>query len=175
MSEVAQSCPTLCNPVDCNLLGFSVHGILQARILEWIAISFSRGSSRPRDRTRVSCIGSRRFNLWATRESQICRWHYPMGASLVAQRLKRLPPMQETRVRSLGGEDPLEKEMATHSSILAWRISWTEEPGRLLSTGSQRVGHYWNDLERMHTGWCIKNIGILLWRKKGTISSQLVP
>ena len=49
--EVAQSCPTLCDPMDCNLLGFSVHGILQARILEWIAISFSKGSSRPRDRT----------------------------------------------------------------------------------------------------------------------------
>ena len=49
--EVTQSCPTLCDPVDCNLLGFSTHGILQARILEWIAISFSRGSSRPRDQT----------------------------------------------------------------------------------------------------------------------------
>ena len=60
-------------------------------------------------------------------------------ASLVAQRLKRLPPMWETRVRSLGQEDPLEKEMATHSSILAWRIPWTEEPGGLQSTGSQRV------------------------------------
>ena len=63
--EVAQSCPTLCDPVDCNLLDFSVRGILQARILEWIAISFSRGSSRPRDRTQVSRIGGRRFNLWA--------------------------------------------------------------------------------------------------------------
>ena len=63
--------------------------------------------------------------------------------SLVAQRLKRLTPMQETRVRSLGREDPLEKEMATHSSILAWRISWTEEPGGLQSTGLQRVGHDW--------------------------------
>ena len=61
--EVAQLCPTICDPVDCNLLGFSVHGILQARILEWIAISFSRGSSRPRDRTRVSRIRGRRFNL----------------------------------------------------------------------------------------------------------------
>ena len=62
-------------------------------------------------------------------------------ASLVAQRLKRLPAMWETWVRSLGWEDPLEKEMATHSSILAWRIPWTEEPGRLQSTGLQRVGH----------------------------------
>ena len=67
-SEVTQPCPILCDPVDCNLLDFSIHGILQARILEWIAISFSRGSSRPRDQTRVSRIGGRRFNLWATRE-----------------------------------------------------------------------------------------------------------
>ena len=62
-------------------------------------------------------------------------------ASLVAQRLKRLPAMQKTWVRSLGREDPLEKEMATHSSIPAWRIPWTEEPRGLQSTGSQRVGH----------------------------------
>ena len=60
-----------------------------------------------------------------------------MFPSLVAQRLKRLPPMRETRVRPLGQEDPLEKEMATHSSILAWRILWTEELGRLQSMGSQ--------------------------------------
>ena len=59
----------------------------------------------------------------------------------MAQRLKCLPAMQETRTRSLGREDPLEKEMATHSSILAWRIPWTEEPGGLQSTGLQRVGH----------------------------------
>ena len=64
-----------------------------------------------------------------------------MRPTLVAQRLKHLPPMRETRVRSLGREDPLEREMATHSSILAWRIPWTEEPGGLQSTGSQRVGH----------------------------------
>ena len=63
--EVAQLCPTLCDPVDCSLPGSSVQGILQARILEWVAISFSRESSRPRDRTRVSGIGGRRFNLWA--------------------------------------------------------------------------------------------------------------
>ena len=63
------------------------------------------------------------------------------GASLVAQRVKHLPAMWETWVRSLGREDPLEKEMATHSGILAWRIQWTEEPGGLQSMGSQRVGH----------------------------------
>ena len=59
----------------------------------------------------------------------------------MAQRVKRLPAMQETWVQSLDQEDPLEKEMATHSSILAWRIPWTEKPGRLQSMGSQRVGH----------------------------------
>ena len=62
-------------------------------------------------------------------------------ASLVAQTVKRLPAMWETRVRSLGRKDPLEKEMATHSSILAWRIAWMEEPGGLQSMGLQRVGH----------------------------------
>jgi len=59
----------------------------------------------------------------------------------VAQKLKCLPAMRETWVRSLGREDPLEKEMATHSSTLAWRIPWREEPGRLQSMGSQRVRH----------------------------------
>ena len=61
--------------------------------------------------------------------------------SLVAQTVKRQPAMWETRLRSLGREDPLEKEIATHSSTLAWKIPWTEEPGRLQSMGSQKVGH----------------------------------
>ena len=65
----------------------------------------------------------------------------PNRASLVAQRLKCLPGMQETWVRSPGREDSLEKGLATHSSILAWRILWTEEPGGLQSIGSQRVRH----------------------------------
>ena len=59
----------------------------------------------------------------------------------MAQTVKRLPTMRETWVQSLSREDLLEKEMATHSSILAWKIPWTEEPGRLQSMGSQRVGH----------------------------------
>ena len=59
----------------------------------------------------------------------------------IAKIVKYLPAMQETWVRFLGQEDPLEKEMATHSSTLAWKIQWTEEPGRLQSMGSQRVGH----------------------------------
>ena len=61
VSKVAQSCPTLCYPMDCSPPGSSVHGILQARILEWVAISFSRGSSQPGDRTQVSRIAGRRF------------------------------------------------------------------------------------------------------------------
>ena len=65
----------------------------------------------------------------------------PLFTSLAAQTVKRLPTMRETWVQSLGQEDPLEKEMAPHSSTLAWKIPWTEEPGRLQSMGSQRVGH----------------------------------
>ena len=65
----------------------------------------------------------------------------PLGFSIRASTVKNLPAMQETGVQALGWEDPLEKGMATHSSIPAWRIPWTEEPGGLQSMGSQRVGH----------------------------------
>ena len=111
---VAQSCPTLYDPTDYSPSGSSVHRILRARILEWVAIPFHRRSSWPRDRTQISCIIF--FTVSATR-------------------------VQETKFQSLGGEDPLEKEMATHSSILAWWIPWTEEPGWLQSMGLQRVRH----------------------------------
>ena len=70
----------------------------------------------------------------------ILNWS-PLQVSLVTQTVKHLPAMRETQVRSLGREDPLEKEMATHSSTLAWKIPWTEEPGRLQSMGPQRVGY----------------------------------
>ena len=80
--------------------------------------------------------------------------------SLVAQTVKHLSTMLETQVRSLGQEDPLEKAMATHSSTVAWKIPWTEEPGRLQSTGWQRVGHDWatslhhmNKLKIRQLGW----------------------
>ena len=87
------------------------------------------------------------------------------NASLVAQRLKCRPPMQETRVRSLGWEDPLEKEMVTHSSILAWRIPRMEEPGRLQSTGSQRVGHDWaTSLSFLSFHAYIQNLEKWYWR-----------
>ena len=70
-NEVAQTCPTLCNPVDYSLPSSSVHEILQARVLEWVAISFSRGSSLPRNWTWVSHIVGRHFTVWATREASI--------------------------------------------------------------------------------------------------------
>ena len=124
--EVAQSCLTFCDPVDCNLLGFSVHGILQARILEWIAISFIHESKR----------------------LLISRLQSPSAVVLEPRRITRYPSpnpsnlsVQERWVHSVVQEGPPEKEMAAHSSILAWRIPWTEEPGGLQSTGSQRVGH----------------------------------
>ena len=98
------------------------------------------------------------FPTWTERASEVARCllreilpRFGLPASIgsdndlaffmVAQRLKRLPPMQETRVQSLGWEDPLEKKMVTHSSILAWRIPWMEKPGRLQSMGSQSVRH----------------------------------
>ena len=65
---VVQSCPTLCNPIDCSLPGSSVHGILQATILEWVPMPFSRGSSQSRDWTQVSCTAGGFFTLWVTRE-----------------------------------------------------------------------------------------------------------
>ena len=66
---VAKSCLTLCNPIDCSPPGSTVHGILQARMLEWVAISFSRGSSQPRDQTQVSSIAGRIFTIQASREA----------------------------------------------------------------------------------------------------------
>ena len=79
---VAQSCPTLCNPMDCGPSGSSVHGILQARILEGVSILFSRGSSRPRDWTQVSCFAGNFFTVWATREG-VKRWGSPLELSFL--------------------------------------------------------------------------------------------
>ena len=81
-------------------------------------------------------------SLWNQQNCMVV-WIFSGITLLVAQRLKHLPPMREAWVRSLGREDPLEKEMAIHSSTIAWKIPWTEEPGRLQFTGLQRVGHSW--------------------------------
>ena len=90
----------------------------------------------------LQSMGSQSLTRLSTHTHAMCLKRR-FKCQLTAQRLKRLPPIRETRVRSLGREDPLEKEMVTQSSILAWRIPWTEKPGRLQSTGSQRVGHDW--------------------------------
>ena len=97
--EVAQSCPTLRDHMDCSLPGSSVHGICQARVLEWGAIVLSPDGTSGKEST--------------------CPMH----------------KIQEMQVQSLGREDHLEEDMSTHSSILPWRISGTEEPGRLQSMG----------------------------------------
>ena len=120
-SEVAQSCPSLSDPMDGSPPGSSVHGTLQARVLEWGAIAFSF------------------MSLALGFSSMLFQWHplfdwnsiqclgFPDGSVR----------NQETWVLSLGQEDPLEKEMTAHSSILAWKIPWTEEPGGLQSMGSK--------------------------------------
>ena len=96
--------------------------------------------------SRVMVLGGEVFGRWLGLKMRL----WGQRASLVTQMVKNLPAMQETWVWCMGWEDPLEKEMATHSSILAWRIPWTEEPGRLQSMESQRVGHDW---VAEHTLW----------------------
>ena len=94
-----------------------------------------RNSGLEEAQAGIKIAGKNTNNLRYTDDIQIC-------SSLVAQRIKHLPAMWETRVRSLGWEDPLEKEMETHSSILAWRIPWREEPGGLQSILLHIVRHY---------------------------------
>ena len=94
---------------------------------------------------------------WAHHRSSVNVWCWLNTlSSLVAQRLKHLPAMQETWVQSLGREDPLEKEMATHSSILAWRIPWTEEPGGLhrVAKSQTRLSNFTHSLTHSNTGGC---------------------
>ena len=128
-NEVAQSCPALCDPMDCSPPGSSIHEILQARILEWVAISFSRGSSWPRDQTRVSCILSRCFTIWATREAhrmtlfplclilQILRWH-----SWLKKKKIHLPTQEDARdagsINGSGSSPGVENGNQLHYSCL---------------------------------------------------------
>ena len=87
---VTQSYPTLWDPMDCNPPGSSVHGILQARILEWVAFPFSRGSSQPRDQTWVSCIAGRFFTIWATREASLGSVKYYSQIVFTLQRVWKI-------------------------------------------------------------------------------------
>ena len=115
---VTQSYLTLCDPMDCSPPGSSVHGILQARVLEYADIPFSRGSFQLSDRTQVSWNAGRFFTAWVTRDTQTL-FNYFYSYSLP------------------------QKAMAPHSSTLAWKIPWMAEIGRLQSMGSLRVGHDW--------------------------------
>ena len=106
--EVSQSCRALCDPMDCSLPGSSIRGIFQARVLEWVAVSFPRRSSQPRDWTQVSCMAGRRFTIWATREDSLFTLSYffalpmwfplpenPFPSSLLAKKYCLLPgPIQ---------------------------------------------------------------------------------
>ena len=132
--------------------GSSVYAILQARIPEWTAIPFSRGSSQTRDWTQVSHIAGRFFTIWAIKfkyalnlnpNLNLKPWDWPDSDGSVLSNWPAMQKTQEMRVQSLGPEDALEEEIAIHSSILAWKFPWMEEPGRLQSIGSQRVGHKW--------------------------------
>ena len=133
--NVTQSCLTLCDPMD-----YIIHGILQARILEWVAFPFSRGSFQPSNRTQSPTFqvdslpakpSGKPKNIGVGNLS-LLQWIFPIQES-----------NWETQVWSLGGKDPLKKEMATHSSILAWRTPGTEEPGGPQSMGSQSIRHDW--------------------------------
>ena len=111
-------------------------------------------------------LGGRGVEIWKWVKCQLVR------ASLVAQMVKRLSAMQETQVRSLGWEDPLEKEMAAQSSILAWKIPWMEEPGRLLSMGLQRVRHEWAT-SLLH--WGISEIYSAILLRKEHWGNSIIP
>ena len=156
--KVGQLCPTLCDPMD-----WTVHGILQARILKQVAFPFSRGSSPPRDWIHIA-LKAHSLPAEPQGKPRILEWvTYPFSSGFSWPRkwtgvtciaggfftnwAIRETLMQDTQVQSPRStqvkEDPLEKEMATHSSILAWRTLWTEEPSVLQSMGSERVRHDW--------------------------------
>ena len=123
--SVAKSCPILCDPVDCSTPGFPV-----PHLLPDLSLNLPKFMSIESVRPIISGRGETGIYLFPE-----------IGVSLVSQLVKNLPAVQETWVQSLGWDHPLSEEMATHSSILAWKISWTEEPGELQSMGSQRVRH----------------------------------
>ena len=127
-SEVAQSCLTLCDTMDCSLSGFSIHGIFQARVPEWVAISFSSGSSWPRDQTQISCTAGRWFTLSATREAPSQRQNTgkshttsPENKGFKASSELRAPGY--VRIPGLGGE---EEEPVRRSLNHTWRCQGEE-------------------------------------------------
>ena len=123
---LTQSCLTLCDPMDRSPPGSSVHGVLQAKILEWIAISFSRGSYWPRDRTWVSCIAGRLFTVWATREA-LRSWAGPENSWLYNN-----PQIYSTAIDGASGKEPAYQcwRQRFHPWVgkIPWRRAWQPIP-----------------------------------------------
>ena len=179
--------------MDCSLPCSSVHGIFQAIVLEWIAISFSRGSSQPRDQTRVSRIVDRRFTVWATREVLSLVWDhsfpfYELKQNLLFGSIRYTasnaqilflyhpnlqtfmsPPCKITLNSAGQNNTSLAKftEKALHSSTLAWKIPWTEEPCGLQFMGSLRVRHDWETSLSLFT--------FMHWRRKWQPTPVFLP
>ena len=158
-SDVAQSCPTLCNPMECSLPVSSVHGIFQTRILEWVAISFSRGSSQPRHWTLVSCIASRLFTIWATREApkeggapkNQCLWTVVLEKTTDSPLDNRRS--NQSILRGINPEYLLERLMLKlklqHFGHVLWTADSLEKSVMLGKIeGRKRRGH-----QRMRGGW----------------------
>ena len=146
-------CPVLCDPMDYSLPGSSVQGILQARILEWVAMPFSWDLPDPVIESQVSCTASRCFTIWATREAPLQRkvilnseWSFHNKST--GKCLDPLPHHLSSCILRISVFESScsiwpEKAMAPHSSTLAWKIPWMEERGGLRSMGLLRVGHDW--------------------------------
>ena len=128
---VAQSCPTLCDPIDCSPPSSSVHGILQARILEWVAMPSSRGSSEPRDWTQVSCVAGGFFTISATREVQISINH--------EKRSDRYHHVQTSEWKPLNEWKPLKKKSESHCTLQKGSRSWKTREGLEMATSWRRI------------------------------------
>ena len=187
-----------CSNTDFSSISPSCRHALKLQIFSWVVLlSDSKCTINITQRSELSIpLGCKGYNLISAnwKECQLCQreiwmpligrlaWvslslptpdeeeqrpttplHFPM-----AQSVKNLPAKQESQVQSLGRQDPLEKGMATHSSILAWRIPWTEELGRLQSVGSQRVGHNWmtNTFTHFNLGTlkCLPFFMVVIWK-----------
>ena len=172
-----QSCPTLCDPLDCSLPGSSVHGIFQARTLEWVAISFSNAwkwKVKVKSLSPVLLLATPWTAVyqasWVVRMDYFvliwgwvcCSFSQFVVLSMI---LFILVLGFESRIPNFPSVD--EKAMAPHSSTLAWKIPWTEEPGRLQSRGSLRVGHDWATSLSLFT--------FMHWRRKWQLTPVFLP
>ena len=161
-SEVTQSCPTLCDPMDCSPPGSWVHWIFQARILEWVAISFSRRSSQPSDWTRVSPIVGRCFTIWATREDsvqfssvpQFCPtlWDPMNGSTPGLPVHHKLPEFTQTHVHRVGdaiqpshppsSPSPLAPNPSQNQGLFQW-VNSSHEVAKVLEFQLQHQSLQW--------------------------------